>query len=326
MIDLTQDWKDLEKSVVVTKDGWRLKFLPFSVADGPLAIAVDEDERHHLLIPIRSASSGRRDGTVLSCWAHKLFVENVEGQPVSELFLDIWCENTFLNRQFDYVVDSVIDVCRDKVEAEFVARAEVARWRRLFAQTSLDRELSFKDKLALFGELKTYQTLQQTLEEFDPLWWTGPNQATHDFELPTFHIEVKSVTGNSKSITVHSLEQLDESQDAPLYLVLQTIEPDANGCSLGEMLSELLDSCPHRQDLIDLAATAGIRFTDDSERFSLLESNIVQIDEEFPRIIASTLTNEVRVAINRLKYEILIGSFKDSMVKFESAPSNNGVI
>lgn len=325
MIDLTQDWKNLEKSVVVTKDGWRLKFLPFSVADGPIAIAVDEDERHHLLIPIRSTTSGRRDGTVLSCWAHKLIIENVKGQPVSELFLDIWCANTFLNRQFDYVVDSVIDVCRDKVEAEFVARAEVARWRRLFAQTSLDRELSFKDKLALFGELKTYQTLQQTLEDFDPLWWTGPNQSAHDFELPTFHIEVKSVTRNSKSITVHSFEQLDESQGTPLYLVLQTIEPDTNGCSLGELLSELLDSCSHRQDLIDLAASAGIRFTDDSERFSLVESNIGQIDEEFPRIIASTLTNEARVAINRLKYEILIGSFKGSMVKFESAPSNNGV-
>lgn len=319
LAELSKEWHSLESSRILTDSGWRLKYLPYSTADGNIAIAIDELEQRHLLIPISAASSGCRDGKTLSCWAHKLNVENQSGEVSTHLFLDICCENNSLNRQFNHVVVSIIAACRDKIDAEIVARAEVIRWRRLFAGSSEGRDLSFKDQLAVFGELTTLKTLQESLGEFDPLWWTGPNGDSHDFELPNFHLEVKTAARNSKSVTIHSLSQLNQSNDLPLYLVLQFVAPDPDGQSISELLLALSDRLEYGQDLIDQAALAGIRFSANEEKFSAIESRIVEVNDKFPRIVPGNLTEETCVALGNMKYDLVINRFKGLMMKFDGA-------
>lgn len=309
-------WQSLESSMIETDHGWRLKFLDFAVSDGKMAIAIDELGNRHLLIPVRSAASGRQEGKALTWWSHKLNVRAFDGSWSTMLFFDIKCEDISLSRQFDHVISSIVTLCDGKTDAELIAKAEVLRWRRLFLRVAEDRALSFKEQLALFGELKTLETLVDALEDFSPSWWTGPVGECHDFELPLFDIEVKTATKNSKAVTIHSLEQLSTKDGRRLYLVLQVVEQNLHGDSVGDILLRLSEKVSSRQELIELATRAGVNFSMNEETFSLVESRIVAVDANFPRIIPENLSETTNTALGQMKYDLVINAFKNHMFEF----------
>lgn len=138
--------------------------------------------------------------------------------------------------------------------------------------------------------------------------WRGPLNALHDFVFPGGVVEVKSSVATVGFLAeVASLEQLDDTDVAPLMLAAVRLAVTSDGHTLPEIIGEVrtvVGSDRHASALLEtrlLHAGYLDRFADRYvRRFSHANTTVFRVDASFPRLVHGS----VPAAVRRAKYDI----------------------
>lgn len=195
-----------------------------------------------------------------------------------------------------------------------------------------DGVLSREAEVGLAGELCT---LLDTIELGVPVpialdAWQGPLDGLHDFVFHGGVVEVKtSVATAGFMAEVASLEQLDDSSVAPLFLAAVRLAVTADGRRLPEIVEGVRAKVgPDRaaREVIEsrlLHAGYSDRFADRYvRRFSHTGTRVFRVDSGFPRLVHGS----VPAAVRRARYDIDLDMSGQPFVSLAQALSIAGVI
>ena len=195
----------------------------------------------------------------------------------------------------------------------------VVAW-QLFMQPPRNGPLSIEAQTGLFGELLF---LDQLLDRSMPGLlaveaWDGPMHGAQDFRINGSGIEVKSSTAaEGFAAKIQSLEQLDDGEASPLFLVAFRLEVAAGGCSLPELVGlmrQRLDVDGGRA-IFDRKLLAVGYHDDHAEAYdrslTVTETRIHKVDAGFPRLFRGNIAH----AIRRASYEIEIDGLDSPLVE-----------
>lgn len=178
------------------------------------------------------------------------------------------------------------------------------RWKEMLGNISSDR-FSYD----IMGELLVLERLMQTGEQ--PRW-SGAEQATHDIELDTYSIEVKSTTVRyGYEVTVSSIYQMRPSEDKPLFLDFIRFEKSAQGRSLDDVAGSLKQLGYNEDSLESVLTRAGFEIgcIARNVRYKVIEWKRYPVDDVFPCITeASFKENRLPPHILKIMYTLdLVG-------------------
>lgn len=187
--------------------------------------------------------------------------------------------------------------------------ARIRAWQDLMGRNG-GLVLGAEAEVGLFGELEMLESL---LAGGVPgreavVAWQGPLDGVHDFVFGSGAIEVKStVSAGGFPATVSSLEQLDDSLVAPLFLCAFRLSIDPAGMTLPSRVARLrerlrddatarieFDSRLVRVGFFDAWAEGYVR------RFVKVDDRLLAVNAGFPRLVRAN----VGTAIRRARYEI----------------------
>lgn len=195
----------------------------------------------------------------------------------------------------------------------------VVAW-QLFMQPPRNGPLSIEAQTGLFGELRF---LDQLLDRNMPGQlavdaWDGPMHGAQDFRINDGGVEVKSSTAAEGFVAkIQSLEQLDDGEASPLFLVAFRLEASTGGCTLPELvgiLRQRLDADGSRA-MFDRKLLAVGYHDDHAESYdrclTVTETRIHKVDTGFPRLFRGNIAH----AIRRANYEIDIDGLDAPLVE-----------
>lgn len=219
-------------------------------------------------------------------------------------------------------------ICSDLAEASSVAtNAESAiqifvvrldRWAKLLCRRHT-HELSFKERLGLLGELSM---LIWTIDECgvdSPLavrGWRGPDGDTNDIGLNNVRIEVKAqLSTQRQTLKISSLDQLN-CDGRNLFITVNRFCPSDEGVSLSSLVlavssrlaANSYELMAFRRKLIFAGYDPDAGYVHDT--FSLEGLSVYRVEEDFPRLIPST----VPLGITRARYEIECKTINDFLI------------
>ena len=307
--ELRQSWKLIDQ--LPPTSGWRAVRLGFQTNGRHLLLARDEAGLRHLLVPaLQKRYSVTPTGVLTLEIGHREFTFFDRSSEYGR-YLDITCHNPHLNEQFDHVVATVVEFIDTSQDGADAAIIQVVRWRSLFSRLTTGPALTTRDKIGLFAELTVLEAITSTGLN-NPLVWTGPLRAPHDFELPTLSIEVKGIMRDTEVIQIHGVEQMSTLDGKPLDLVIVELEESEKGMTISELLDRIATRVGDEGALRQRAAIAGIASKVDDDRFEVVRSFEAEIDEAFPRIHRKDLDS----AIGNVKYELKLSEILPLMGEF----------
>ena len=215
---------------------------------------------------------------------------------------------TLLNRSRSLPANALVNRFLERVVA----------W-QVFMQPPSNGPLSIEAQTGLFGELLF---LDQLLDRNIPSKlaveaWDGPMCGAQDFRINGSGVEVKSSTAAEGFIAkIQSLEQLDDGEASPLFLVAFRLETSADSRKLPDLVGSLrqrLDADGSRV-MFDRKLMA-VGYHEDhvasySRGLTLIETQIYKVGLEFPRLTRGNIAP----AIRRANYEIDIGGLDAPLV------------
>ena len=307
MTDLAASWAVLEtESVGSTPTTLRSVPTGTTVAAGPVRAGVDGLGHRHLVIPLAAgeAFAEDRSGRGVQLWR-----VSVDGQAAVSLV----CVVPALNGIFERLA---LDVLAEAQNAPSPARrtAEVlGEWKELLAVAAESGILGDERLVGLLGELLC---LEQVVA-IDPLrrvsTWAGPSRHQHDLLYGDHALEVKSSTvREGRIVTINSVDQLDPSPAAALYLVYQRFQaaPVDVGETLPGVIGRLTDLGVNARELHQLLTLIGYSAAHDdiyrTRPFALIERRVYDATRPgFPRIVRSSFAGtDIPSGTLRLTYAI----------------------
>ncbi|GIH78373.1 PD-(D/E)XK motif protein [Planobispora longispora] len=303
---IDQHWKELESQRASGDRKVRVSELPFDIAHGRLAVAVDYEGHRHVLVPIGSHQGVRRgpDGPVLVLRKRPL-----EGEDSYQTYADLGCLRPDLNDLFTLLCADVMKTTETMPSTPLKALYRVLdRWKALF-QTK-GAPLGVEQLAGLFGELTV---LVRLLEEDGSAHrlWRGPGGHHHDFSADRTAVEVKaSVGGDLRRVRIHGLEQLEAPHNGSLQLVWYRLErPSNRGESLPELIERALGRVDDESALLSLLAAVGYHSSDvdlyRDIRFSAIEERWYEVDAPFPKLTGKDLaTAGIPITVADVAYTI----------------------
>lgn len=219
--------------------------------------------------------------------------------------------------------DLILEVADEKNEKQLIKRLlnRFIKWENLFDKANREG-LTVDEQKGLFGEL---YFLKQLLEHnrnylFCIESWTGPTAAARDFQYEDWAVEVKSTTAtNPQKIKISNERQLDTTLIPNLFLVHYSFEALNNN---GETLNGLIDSIGQllitqpiaeqrfKHLLFEVGYFSHHQDLYSNTGYSLIQVKYFQVDEQFPRLIESTIPN----GVSELKYSITIAACEPFLV------------
>lgn len=194
----------------------------------------------------------------------------------------------------------------------------VVAW-QLFMQPPRNGPLSIEAQTGLFGELRF---LDQLLDRNTPGQlavdaWDGPMHGAQDFRINGGGVEVKSSTATEGFVAkIQSLEQLDDGEASPLFLIALRLEAAVGGCTLPELVDMLrgrLETDGGRA-MFDRKLLAVGYHDDHAEGYdrclAVAETRIFKVNSGFPRLFRGNIAHSIR----RASYEIDIDGIDASLV------------
>ncbi|MCX6732890.1 MAG: PD-(D/E)XK motif protein [Candidatus Roizmanbacteria bacterium] len=113
---------------------------------------------------------------------------------------------------------------------------------------------------------------------------------------------------------INSLEQLDDALVQPLFLAGIRLALNINGITLPELINDLRNILSKTPESIAMfnSALLSIGFIEDKtnyykRRFLLEEKRIMRVSGDFPRIIDSKISNEIRKVKYVLDLDMIVG-------------------
>lgn len=163
--------------------------------------------------------------------------------------------------------------------------------------------LSPEDEIGLFGELLFLQELIQTGLPLDIAIrsWRGPSGDVHDFSLGSGAVEVKTTSNKGSFMArISSLQQLDDSIVAPLYLCAIRLQIQEDGHTLPELVESVaglfvgdnLNAIKFCNRILSAGYHADFA-NSYHRRFGLVFRAFYVVDAGFPRLIAGNVPSAV---------------------------------
>lgn len=319
MIELIEKWQLLESQH--SRSGY--KTLRFE-ATGPLEVflAVDEGANHSILIYLPPSYIPQFDA-INNDNIELLFIKKGH-------FLLIKLLDNDFSSLFDDLVVSLIDSIRDfsdpiNASKEFVST--YLKWSSFFSKT-VERDLSKERVIGLWGELSYLLDLIRNVSSgsnIDSILkaWVGPYDATHDFELPSSSIEIKTKLISSSMVKISSEFQLDNIDGKKLFLTVFSISETEHGLSLKDLFLKIKIKIQKLSGDITLLLAALEKENLNEERLSkysnlLFARKVKEVFDcdidSFPKIVSSSLPP----AIYSVKYNIDLRELQEYKVSQES--------
>lgn len=207
-------------------------------------------------------------------------------------------------------LDGIAATSDDLLFVAFLAR--IRAWQN-FMQRGKEGVLGFESEVGLYGELVILEALVRAgmPPDLAVKAWVGPCDGIQDFIIGTGAIEVKTTTAAGIfPAWISSLEQLDDSQNSPLFLAAVRICQIDTGASLPEKICEirhlLQNNSPGVLPEFELrllqagyiSSLAG-RYI---RKFEKVAIRIILVDDFVPKLVHGTVPS----GIIRAKYEINI--------------------
>nr|WP_189668973.1 PD-(D/E)XK motif protein [Promicromonospora soli] len=270
----------------------RVHELEQETAWGPVALAVDTEGFHHVLVPILSSSRVR---TGLRGPGLALRKRTLEGEESHTTYADLSCLRHELDDLFDRVCSEVLTRLVGLEQKPLGAVYNVIdRWQSLF--DSPIGILSDQKASGLYGELLVLRRLLQN-DTSAHRTWVGPLGEHHDFKGGSLDIEVKATTfTEGRFVQIHGLDQLEEPVDGDLLLAwFRLVDTSSSGkgvtlLDLAQQVIALADDGPALRALLARAAyVPGVNEANDSHRYVVADERWYDVDEVFPRLTRSAL-------------------------------------
>jgi len=290
-----------------------------------LAVGLDALGRRHLLVPVRSeqlvVEDRRSSGVQIT--RHVL----VDGDE-TRTFVDVICAKVHLNELFDVIVDEmIVEVSAAPQAPDLACRRVLERWRELIEQESATG--AGPERMAgLFAELWHLRELARISPARALDKWVGPQGGRHDFMGLAASLEVKASLGRSgRFAEIHSVEQLERPIGAALYLAMMKLERAvAAGQNVGQLAEEIGNLGIDRRTLLARMREAGFGPADLSvdhpSRFTVVESRVYRVDEDFPAITAASFVGgQVPPGVLRLRYLIDLSTDSPAPLPDDDVPA-----
>jgi hypothetical protein len=306
--DFSEDWikVDTEGKSMSSAE---LQYLELQVRtpNGPLRIAVDPEQRRHLLLEVASDAEiiGDRRSRGIQIVGRDL----VDGGG-SHRFVDVVCVIPDLDTLFDDVIRDMIDAIRtDHSNPAGSCREVLGTWRRFIEGTS-EYPLSLEKICGLYGEL-IYLERFRSMGVLDALdLWKGWDGSRHDFGRNGHALEVKSsLKRDGRTCQINGALQLLPPADGSLLLGYLKLEAADDGRSVPELVDGLISGGVERFDLFDrLKAVGYLPIHEDhyrTVRFVTLEDLLYEVSEGFPRIIPDSFAaGSLPAGVSGLVYSV----------------------
>lgn len=229
-----------------------------------------------------------------------------------ELFTDMVCN---VSGALDDAVAASADFA--KLLRTFIGR--VGAWQEFMRRGS--QVLGAEAEIGLVGEIATLLDVIQAgvSASIAVEGWLGPLDGVQDFELGIGALEVKS-TLSSKGFNAYigSLEQLDNSVRQPLFVVGKRLHQVAEGLGLPDLVAAtrlaIRDDPAAVSALADRLIAAGYfdahadRY---SRRFTVVNTLVLEVSEEFPRLTIGRVPIGVTKAAYNIDLDMVPGNRVD---------------
>lgn len=233
-----------------------------------------------------------------------------------------------LKGKFSIVAKDVAHSCSKYVGEELLSKVllRMKSWADFLKPTRSG--LEYSEYVGFWGEL--YVMSNYLLKYYSPIdavrFWVGPEGKKQDITLNSTAIEIKtSMSGDSRSIKISSLDQLDKVTPS-LFLLHLVGSPSVKG--EGYSLKSLYDDC---LDMLEVDSESKILFLNKvfqlygransnqlNSCVSIISERIFDVKDDFP----SLTRKNIPLSIINLKYEILLSEIG----RFESVDSIKNVV
>ena len=284
-----------------------------------LRCAIDSEGRRHLLIALNVDEHDIRDtqSRGLSVVTRDLVVR---GESAAR-YLDIQCLDAAGHDAFDLIGGELAtELSRaGSSPAESVKRV-LARWRRFWGQ--LPRTLLTREELlGLFAELWfLFVWLYPAVGLVEAVQrWRGPFGSRHDFEWAGKSVEVKATTSSRGRIhRINGIDQLLPPEEGELLFFSLHLREEAGATNtLPALVNTILQRLNSDVDALSRFETAlaqtGYSPAHNEEYSKLhlrvIDEGLFSVRDDFPRITAHQFRAGVPAGIERIEYEINLGTF-----------------
>lgn len=297
-------WTSLRSGGVATSDGLPVSTLNINTGHGPAALALDEQGRAQLLLPV---AAGTRRPSLETPPALEVGAAMLTDGGQRRAYLVVTCLDPLLDRAFADLVEAVLT----RIASGEPARdALVAAIRDLGALFARREQAGVDDRIirGLVAELIVLHRLAGRHPEAPALWF-GPVPERHDFRGGSHAIEVKSASRKTGRVTISSADQMEAPVGGSLQLWRVALERTEGGRTVSRLVHDIETLTGRSGILRDRLHALGC--TDpDAPHWNGLSFNCEAIDAwavgpGFPRIVPSSFTGGViPVGIHTLTYEL----------------------
>ena len=289
-----------------------------SVQNATLLLAVDYERKRHALFALPTSGTGYRDEMSRGLTVQERNLQ-IESDP-ERAFLDVACTDQAGHEAFNLVVSEILERLRGGNDPVSAVRFTISRWRRFWG-AALTEGLTAEQLRGLFGELWFLLVWALPHGHQNVAHWSGPTGTRHDFQWPTFAVEVKtthSIRGHLHH--VNGLDQLDLPDNGPLYVFSLRIRDESSGrhslVLLIERLVQALDADPAMLDLLETrlgqagySPAHAARYTE--MRFHVVDQRLYLVGGHFPRLSVASFVGGLPVGIARVEYDINLETCPD---------------
>jgi hypothetical protein len=305
--DIAETWEVLAGLQAPTDEMRVREVDAITTPDGHPLLALDRQQRRHLLIPAGAGYTVAEDRR--SSGVQVLGHELLDGVRLRQ-FVDLVCLKPHLDELFSVVVGEVlINLAADMSDPSRTCRQVLDRWRELMDRERTDQP-GLETLTGLFGELRHLRrVIEINPDAVDR--WVGPTGARHDLLGAGTAIEVKSSRiRRGRFVQIHGHEQLEPPVGGELFLASMKLEPvPAGGESVAELIDSLCGLGADRHQLFSRLHLLGIGQPEiefcRTVRFEVREDRVYRVDESIPKIVASSFAGGgLPAGILSLTYEI----------------------
>jgi hypothetical protein len=161
------------------------------------------------------------------------------------------------------------------------------------------------------GELLVVERLLVLGAPGDLRFWVGPFSELQDIRSPSHAIEVKvTLVREGRIVSISSVDQLDEPIGADLLLMHTRLDRDPAGFNLQDLVTRVLGSGAHRDQLDRRLNGLGIAAGDVTpyagSRFTVSDIRVYDVASyAFPRLLRSSFTDgDIPAGTLRISYAI----------------------
>lgn len=286
-------------------------------------LAVDQDSQRHVLVSTTSSDAGM---ALLQTKAVRATTRELRiASENAMVWIDIESLDPSQHEAFSSLAFDLASRIETGIDA-FPSTLQVLQSWKAFWEAE-KASLSLQQEAGLFAELwfiRHWMGLTAPIAS-----WTGPEMAIHDFRWPNTAVEVKATLSRSDGFPTHrisSLDQLDDVQDAELFLFSMQLASDPESVFSVESLITEIEQMLGQQQLAVADFRRRLAFTGYREKSSLtgasfrvLTERLYQVESGFPRLTRSSFSAPLPRGVDDVNYVLDLAACSDWLRA--SAPS-----